>query len=130
MQKKSQKEYALSWFVYDNWYGCPRMPLEESLRTGKIVLANISRSILYNAKKKYPQSKIVLIVVPDKVAETRIKNRGREESNHLANRFTRMRKEIDMPFPDIIIQNEGDLNIAVQEFSDYLRKIYQDSKIR
>ena len=128
IQRKSQKEYALSWFVYDNWYGCPRIPLEQSLQRGEIVIVNVSRSILYEAKEKYPQSKIVLIVVPDKVAEDRIKIRGREDSNHLADRFTRMQKKIDMPPPDIIIKNEGDLDIAVGHLSDYLRKIYQDSK--
>jgi phosphonate metabolism protein PhnN/1,5-bisphosphokinase (PRPP-forming) len=130
LQKKSQKDYVLSWFVYDNSYGCPRIPLEESLRKGEIVLVNVSRSILYEAKKKYPKSKIVQIIVPDKVAETRIKNRGREDSKHLTDRLTRMQKKIDMPFPDKIIENEGDLDIAVQEFRDYLRKIYQDSKIQ
>ena len=129
-QKKSQKEYILSWFVYDNSYGCPRIPLEESLRKGELALANVSRSILYDAKEKYPQSKIVQIVVPDKVAETRIKNRGREDSKHLVDRLIRMRKKIDMPFADKIIENEGDLDVAVHEFSDYLRKIYQDSKIQ
>jgi phosphonate metabolism protein PhnN/1,5-bisphosphokinase (PRPP-forming) len=130
LQKKSQKEYVLSWSVYDNSYGCPRIPLEESLRKGEIVLVNVSRNILYEAKKKYPKSKIVQIVVPDKVAETRIKNRGREDSKHLTDRLTRMQKKIDMPFPNKIIKNEGDLDIAVQEFRDYLRKIYQDSKIQ
>lgn len=130
LQKKSQKDYVLSWSVYNNSYGCPRIPLEESLRKGEIVLVNVSRSILYDAKEKYPRSKIVQIVVPDKVAETRIKNRGREDSNNLAERLTRMRKKIDMPFPDKIIENEGDLDVAVHEFSDYLRKIYQASKIQ
>ncbi|MFX1506790.1 MAG: hypothetical protein ACFFDC_11870 [Promethearchaeota archaeon] len=130
LQKKSQKEYAFSWFVYDNWYGCPQKPLEQYLRRGEIILVNVSRSILYDAKEKYPRSKIILIVVPDEVAETRIKNRGREDSNHLADRFNRMHKKINMPFPDKVIQNEGDLEIAVQELSDYLRKVYQDSKIR
>ncbi|MFW9906567.1 MAG: hypothetical protein ACFFFH_19830 [Candidatus Thorarchaeota archaeon] len=130
LRKKSQKEYIISWYIYDNWYGCPQKPLKKALRRGEIVLVNASRSILYDAKEKYPRSKIVLIDAPDKVAEARIKIRGREDSNHLFERFTRMQKKIDMPFPDKIIQNEGDLDLAVQELRDYLRTIYQDSKIR
>lgn len=126
--RKSKKEYALSWFIYNNWYGCPLIPLEESLQRGDIVLVNVSRSILHEARKKYPQSKIVLIVAQDKIAENRIKNRGREDSNRLTERFTRMQKKIDMPIPDKIIQNEGDLDNAVLKLSDYLGKIYQDSK--
>ncbi|MFX0124189.1 MAG: hypothetical protein ACFFAE_11175, partial [Candidatus Hodarchaeota archaeon] len=81
--KKSQKEYVLTWFVYNNWYGCPRIPLEESLHRGEIVLVNISRRILQEAREKYPQSKIVLIVVKDEIAEKRLKERGRENSNRL-----------------------------------------------
>ncbi len=128
LQRKSKKEYVLSWFIYNNWYGCPRIPLEESLQRGDIVLVNVSRGILHEARKKYPQSKIVLIVAQDKIAENRIKNRGREDSNRLTERFTRMQKKIDIPIPDKIIQNEGDLDKAVLELSDYLGKIYQDSK--
>lgn len=128
LQRKSQKEYALSWFVYNNWYGCPRIPLEESLQRGDIVLVNVSRSILHEAREKYPQSKIVSIVVQDRVAEKRLKARGREDSNRLAERVTRMQKEIDMPLPDKIIQNEGDLDNTVHELSNHLRKLYQESK--
>ena len=127
-KRKSQNVYALSWFVYKNWYGCPRIPLEKGLRTGAIVLVNVSRSILHEAREKYPQSKIVLIKVKDEIAEKRLKERGREESDHLVDRLTRMHTTIDMPPPDKIVENEGDLDKAIYELSDYLRKIYNDSK--
>ncbi|MFX0122459.1 MAG: hypothetical protein ACFFAE_02395, partial [Candidatus Hodarchaeota archaeon] len=59
-----------------------------------------------------------------------LRERGRENSNRLTERITRMHKKIDMPLPDKIIQNEGDLDNAVRELSDYLRKVYQDSKVQ
>ena len=39
-----------------------------------------------------------------------------------------MHTKIDMPPPDKIVENEGDLDKAVYELSEYLRKIYNDSK--
>lgn len=128
LQRKSQKAYSLSWFVYKNSYGCPRIPLEKGLMTGAIVLVNVSRSILHKAREIYPQSKIVLIRVKEEIAKKRLKERGREESDHLVDRLTRMQTTIDMPPPDKIVENEGDLDKAVRELSDYLRKIYNDSK--
>ena len=127
-QRKSQNVYSFSWFVYENWYGCPRIPLEKTLQTGAIVLVNVSRSILHKAREAYPQSKIVLIKVNEEVAKKRLKERGREDSGHLNDRLTRMHTTIDMPPPDKIVENDGDLNNAVNDFCDYLRKIYQDSK--
>lgn len=128
LQKKANNEFALFWFVYNNWYGCSRNLLEEPLKRGEIMLVNLSRTILHKARESYPQSKIILIKVQDRVAEERIKTRGRENSNHLDKRVTRMHEEIDMPLPDKIIHNDGDLDNAVHELSSYLRKIYQDSK--
>ncbi|MFX1515813.1 MAG: hypothetical protein ACFFC6_05845 [Promethearchaeota archaeon] len=129
-QKKLHNVYAFSWFVYKNWYGCPRIPLEKALRTGAIVLVNVSRSILYKAREVYPQSKIVFIKVKEEVAKKRLKERGREDSGHLTDRLTRMHTTIDMPPPDKIVENDGDLNNTVNDFCDYLRKIYQDSRKR
>ncbi|UCG03270.1 MAG: hypothetical protein JSW11_04615 [Candidatus Heimdallarchaeota archaeon] len=128
LQKKAKNEFALSWYVYNNWYGCPRMTLEEPLQRGEIVLVNVSRSILYEARKKYPQSKIILIEVENKVAETRLKVRGRENTSLLHERINRMHEKIDIPLPDIVIHNNGDLNAAVHEMSEYLEKIYQSTK--
>ncbi len=128
LQKLAEKEFALSWFVYNNWYGCPRALLEDSLQRGEIVLVNISRNCLPQAREKYPQSKIVLIEVPVKIAEKRIKARGRETDNRLTERLTRMQEKIDIPAPNKIILNDGDLEKAVHELSDFLKTSYLDIK--
>ncbi len=128
LQRKAKGEFALSWFVYNNWYGCPRASLEGPLQRGEIVLVNVSRGILRDARKKYPQSKIVLIEVQIEIAEKRIKARGRETNNHLAERQARMQEKIDIPTPDNVIRNDGNLDRAVQELGDYLKMLYQKSK--
>lgn len=128
LQRKAKGEFALSWFVYNNWYGCPRTTLEDPLQQGEIVLVNVSREILYEARKKYPESKIVLIEVPIEIAEKRIKIRGRETASHMAERQARMQEKIEIPTPDNVIWNNGNLDKAVKELSDYLKMLYQKSK--
>ncbi|MFX0206199.1 MAG: hypothetical protein ACFFDT_09440 [Candidatus Hodarchaeota archaeon] len=128
LQKKDNNEFALSWFIYGNWYGCPRESLEASLQRGEIVLVNISRGILYEAKEKFPQSKIILIQVPINIAQKRVELRGRENGNHLNARLTRITEKVDMPSPDKIIINDGDLPKAAHELSSYLRTCYLNNK--
>ena len=92
------------------------------------MLVNVSREILYEARKKYPESKIVLIEVPIEIAEKRIKARGRETASHMAERQARMQEKIEIPTPDNVIWNDGSLDKAVKELSDYLKMLYQKSK--
>jgi phosphonate metabolism protein PhnN/1,5-bisphosphokinase (PRPP-forming) len=128
LQKKQKNEFAISWFIYGNWYGCPRKSLEASLQKGEIVLVNVSRSILYEASKKFPKSKIILIQVPIDIAQKRVELRGRENGNHLSARLTRMTEKVDMPSPNKIIINDGDLTKAAHELSSYLRTCYLNNK--
>jgi len=126
--KKSREEYALFWNVYNNWYGCPRTLLEAPLQRGEVILVNVSRNILYEAREKYPASKIVLIDVPINIAEKRIKNRGRETDYLLNERKIRMYDKIDMLPPDKVVQNDGDIEKAVDELTNYLKKLYLEFK--
>ncbi|UCG90020.1 MAG: hypothetical protein JSU57_06035 [Candidatus Heimdallarchaeota archaeon] len=126
--KKSREEYALSWYVYNNWYGCPRTLLEVPLQRGEVVLVNVSRNILSEARDKYPESKIVLIDVPINIAEKRIKTRGRETDYLLNERQIRMHAKIDMLPPDKVVQNDSDLEKAVNELTDYLKTLYLNFK--
>jgi phosphonate metabolism protein PhnN/1,5-bisphosphokinase (PRPP-forming) len=128
LKKLDENEFALSWSAYDNWYGCPRAPLEDSLKRGEIIMVNVSRSVLYEAREKYPQSKILFIDVPISLAEKRIKARGRENDHLLTERLNRMKETVDMPTPDLIIHNDGDLEKAVTEISNYLKSLYSKTE--
>ncbi|MFX1283735.1 MAG: hypothetical protein ACFFB5_08770 [Promethearchaeota archaeon] len=128
LMKKSRGEYALYWYAYNNWYGCPRTLLEAPLQRGEVVLVNVSRNILYEARDKYPESKIVLIDVPINIAKIRIKTRGRETDYLLNERQTRMHDKINILPPDKVVQNDSDLEKAVNELTDYLKTLYLDFK--
>lgn len=113
-------DFALSWNIFDNWYGCPWNIINESIIKREILLINVSRAVLYKVRELFPKCKIILITVPKDVAETRLKHRGREDQQGLQKRLTRMTTKIDMPPPDKIIQNTGNLVETAQELGNYL----------
>lgn len=128
LKKKDNDEFALTWFIYNNWYGCPRDSIEVPMQKGEIVLLNVSRGVLHEARKKFPRSKIISIEVPIEVAQKRVESRRRENGSYLNDRLARMTEKIDMPSPDIIIKNDGDLIKAAYELSTYLKTHYLKNK--
>ncbi len=129
LQRKEANEFALHWKIYGNWYGCPKESIDTPIKRGELVLINVSRSILYDARKHYPYCKIVLIDLPQFIAEKRVKSRGRDTGKGLKDRLTRMKKEdFDMPQPNKIIFNDDSLEKAVLALSSYLEDIYSSYK--
>lgn len=119
-----KSEFALAWNIYDNWYGIPWEPIHEVYRNNSFLLINVSRGVLHEARKLFPSSLIILVTVPKEIAESRIKNRGREDHKGMSIRLSRMSKQVDMPIPSKIINNSGDLKDTAKELGDFLMKDY------
>ena len=126
--KSHINEFALYWNVYDNWYGCPRKDIEESMVQRELLLINVSRAVLHEARRKYPLCQIILVTVPLETAESRIKKRGRENEIGLKKRLQRMKVTVDMPPPDKVVENTGDLHETAENLGDYLKNLYSMSK--
>lgn len=120
----SQGAFVLSWFIYNTHFGIPRSPLLEFLSQGCIVLVNVSRETLYEARRIFPSSKIVYVEASPTVCESRIRNRQREPEGDINTRIDRLHKQIEMLSPDFIVNNDGKLHAAVEEFSTLIRSIY------
>jgi len=119
LKYKKENKFALDWYVYGKYYGCP-VELEEYLKKGYLVFINVSRAILFTARKKYPKSKIFLIEVDVNLASQRIINRNREDDG-LQEREARMEMDIEIPDPDLIVKNNGVLEEAVAKVVQFLR---------
>lgn len=126
LKRKLKDEFALSWFIFDNWYGVARKSIETLINRGEIVLINVSRSVLHKARESYPRCKIVLIEVPISITKERVRSRGRDIGIRFEQRLTRMQEtEIDMPPPDKIIVNDRNLEKAVNELSSYIETLHR-----
>ncbi len=126
--KKQLDNFALYWNVYDNWYGLPKDKIKETMIHREILLINVSRAVLHEARRKYPLCKIVLVTVPKDVAESRIRKRGRENKTGLDQRLKRMKTIVDMPPPDLVIENTGNLSKTAENLGKYLKTLYTNSK--
>ncbi|MBU8538180.1 phosphonate metabolism protein/1,5-bisphosphokinase (PRPP-forming) PhnN [Falsiroseomonas tokyonensis] len=87
--RRMQKEgaYALWWEAHGLLYGIPAA-LEVPLAAGRVVVANLSRTVLAEAAARYP-TRILNITAPPAVLAARLAARGRETEADIAARLAR-----------------------------------------
>jgi ribose 1,5-bisphosphokinase len=117
----NQGKFCLTWHIYDLYYGVPKEILDW-IDQGALVVVNVSRSIISEAKMKYPNLKVIFVKVPFEVTLQRIKSRGRESEDDpvFQKRVERARKNQDFPTADFIVDNAGDLLIGASKLREYL----------
>lgn len=126
---KNNHEFSLTWHIYDLYYGVPII-VENWLSDGNIVIINVSRTIILQARKKFPDLKVIFVKVPFEITLARVKLRGREaeDDEMFKERVKRAKENQNFPGADIIIDNSGDLQIAVRNFRKYILSFAQKSE--
>jgi len=91
-----------------NYYGTPKAPAMEMLKTGKHVLLEIDVDGASQIKKVYPQAILVMIVPPGaKEQERRLRDRGRDSEDSVLRRLQRAKEELKLVCGyDYILVNE------------------------
>jgi len=121
-EMSKQGEFALQWHIYGLDYGVP-IEIEEWLKKGHIVIVNVSRTIINDARKKYKNLKVVFIEVPFETTLQRLKSRERESEQGLKERIERARNNQKFIEADIEIDNSGELDEAINQFLNYVINI-------
>ena len=98
---------------FGNFYGTPKSFVKEQLKQKSVVL-EIDVNGALNAKKAFPESKLVMIVPPsEEELKNRLKGRGSETEEEIENRLKRLTFELSQKDKyDYIIVND-DLNEAL-----------------
>jgi guanylate kinase len=118
-------EYAQ---VYDNYYGTPKHPTLDDLKTGKDVLLDIDVQGALQVRYSYPDALMIFILPPDEpTLLERLKGRARDDAADITRRFRAAKREIHMAkgsraFDHMVIND--DLNRAVAE----IRKLIANKK--
>jgi len=108
-------EYALSWRAHNTGYGISRS-MEDHLNQGKTVVANISRTVIDEARACYPGTATVLVTAPRELLAERISARGREQKIAVEERLARS-EQVDVSGSDVLtIVNDGPLENALNAF--------------
>ena len=117
-----QGEFVLEWHIYGLDYGVP-IEIDDWLKKGHTVIVNVSRTIVKKARRMYQNILVVFIDVPFEITLKRVKKRARESGVRLEERILRARKNQDVPDADFIVDNSGELEIAVNQFLSYLMRV-------
>jgi len=114
-----QKKFALEWHIYDLDYGIP-IDIDDWLKKGHPVIVNVSRTIVKKARSIYRNVLVVFISVPFDITLKRVKERARESGKLLQERIQRAKENQTFPEANFIVDNSGELEIAINQFLSYL----------
>ncbi len=114
--------FSLSWRIYGLCYGVP-IEIDKYLDNGDSVIVNVSRTIVNEAKNTYENIKVIFIKVPLEIIISRLKDRGRETDHLIQQRVERAKTHQEFKDADLIVDNSGDLDNAINQVLDYVIKI-------
>ncbi|MFZ5483005.1 MAG: phosphonate metabolism protein/1,5-bisphosphokinase (PRPP-forming) PhnN [Pseudomonadota bacterium] len=103
--------FAMHWESHGLRYGIGR-EVNFWLAKGCNVVMNGSREYLLEACRLYPALTAILVTVSPEVLAERLRARGRETEDQIAERIVRARQFMRLEGPLEIIQNDTDLEVA------------------
>lgn len=113
--------------VYDNFYGTPRLPVEETLARGKDVLLEIDVQGGLQVKNKLPEAVLIFLLPPSwKELEARLAGRGSESAEEVQKRLQWAKRELQsLSLYDYAVVNE-----RVEKAVEQIRSIITAEKCR
>ncbi len=112
------RDFALQWQAHGLHYGIPRA-IEADLAAGRVVLANLSRTVLAKAAACYPFA-VLEVTAPPAILAARLAARGRESTADIAARLAR-----DAPLPPglrvLRVVNDTTPEAAIAQSAEMLR---------
>ncbi|MDD3341397.1 MAG: guanylate kinase [Bacilli bacterium] len=101
---------------YGQYYGTPKMEIEEKLENGKDVILEIDVKGAQNVKSMFPETILIFIMAPSmEIVKERIKERGAENPEQILKRFEVAYREINEVNKYNYVVVNDDLNVAIQK---------------
>jgi ribose 1,5-bisphosphokinase len=98
-------EYAMHWEAHGHCYALSRA-MDDEIRSGRTVVANVSRTVIGAVRRAYADVMVVLITAPPNVLAERIAMRARSSDGMTENRLRRAVEDASA-VPDVTIVNTG-----------------------
>lgn len=104
-QAQAQGEFAVHWEAHSHCYAL-RRAIEDQLRAGRAVVANVSRTVVEAMRRAYADVLVVSITAPPEILSQRLSARARGSDGQIADR---LRRAVDdaAAAPDVTIMNVG-----------------------
>jgi ribose 1,5-bisphosphokinase len=116
---QSNGGFALSWHANGLGYALP-LSIEQDLARGHVMVANLSREAVPQARGRFPSMVVVHITASVDTLRQRIAARGRETDEERELRIQRSAKLEGAVKADALISNDGLLEEAVSRFVSLL----------
>lgn len=113
--------FALSWRSHGLCYGVP-VGVDRIIREGGVVVANLSRASIIDAKDRYANVMPVLVTVSPDALAARLAARGRETAQDIADRIARNAQYADFDVDCHVIDNSGVMEDAGDRLVRLLEK--------
>ncbi|NEV01717.1 phosphonate metabolism protein/1,5-bisphosphokinase (PRPP-forming) PhnN [Bradyrhizobium uaiense] len=97
-------DYAMHWEAHGHRYALSRA-IDDEIRSGRAVIANVSRTVIAAARRNYANAIVVSITAPPDVLAARLAARARSSDGLLAQRLARTVESTSTP--DFTIVNSG-----------------------
>lgn len=119
-ERRENAGFALAWEAHGLGYGVP-LSIDDHLRQGRTVVVNVSRTVIEEARGRYPNLTVASVTASPAILAQRLAGRNRETAEEIERRLERA----GLGFPDgddvFTIDNDGALDVSVQAFLDLLR---------
>lgn len=120
-RRRDAERFALHWGAHGLHYGIPAEALEAA-RSGRRVVANLSRGVLGEAARLFPALLVLQVAAPAEVVARRLRARGREDEASVARRLARPSPPPPPGLRAVTIDNGGPLEGAVAQALDALSR--------
>jgi ribose 1,5-bisphosphokinase len=111
----------LHWNAHGLDYGLPR-ELDAALADGKCIVANVSRSVVAEARARFAPVAVVAVTASPEALAARLAARGRETAADITARLARS-GALAPSEADVVIVNDGALDDAVERFIAVLGRL-------
>ena len=129
VERQRSGGYALSWRAHGLCYGIPAK-VEGSLGSGHHIIANVSRTVVADARTRFQPMAVVNVRVDADTLRARLRARGRESEAEIAQRIARA-ASYPLDCGDVMdFRNDAPLAESIAGFVALLRSLAADSGIR
>jgi ribose 1,5-bisphosphokinase len=118
-QARGKDEFAVQWEAHGHCYAL-RRAINDDIRSGRTVVANVSRAVVDAVRRAYAAVTVVSITAPPDILAERLTARARSSDGQLADR---LRRAVDdaAAVPDVTIINIGSVEDRAREFVQVIR---------
>ncbi|MDK9719714.1 MAG: phosphonate metabolism protein/1,5-bisphosphokinase (PRPP-forming) PhnN [Rhodospirillales bacterium] len=115
--------FLLSWRAHGLAYGLPAA-LADELAAGRVVVVNVSRGVIDQARRMFPgHVRVVVVTAPKDVLAERLAHRGRESQDEIRERLERAPPFFVDGTGVLELRNEGPLKEAGQALANFLEQL-------